>query len=701
MTLSSLLSNLQHLGTAGYWLVLFLSLAEAFVFTGWVVPGTVLVVIAGGLAAQGIYDFWDLVLFASIGAAVGDGISYELGHRGKSFIKHRPFLQRQLERGKKFFLRHQGKSIFLGRFIGWIRPIVPFIAGAMEMPRPRFYTANIVSAVAWAIAYLGLGYVFGAAWQLALLWSSRVVLVLALLALLLAIVAWLWRRILRHGEEIRGLFDALWRAVKTTFVEHPTVRKWMERYPKAIRFLRERFTTKHFFGLPFTLLVIAFVYTTSLLLGVVQDYLSGDPLIEADKRLANLLFAFRSPTLLRLFYFITLFAESGIIIAVALFLTGILWRKRQRVFACSLWLTLIVSEGTTYLGKLLFHRLRPEELVRAIVEDSFSFPSGHATTAMAFYGFLAYLIIRTHRSWTVKVCAFFGAVMIVLLVDVSRLYLGVHYLSDVLAGDLVGLSALIFAISVTEWLLWQRHEDRPLQLLSPLLLMAMIELCAVITVFVFAPSPWTKAQTPNTEHIEANVIPQLFQKGTLPLYTETIIGSHQEPINLMIITPQRCLIEGFSNAHWMLADIVSLHSLKQAAKAILLNQGYPTAPMTPSFYDTRPHDLGFEKETEKQTVRSRHHARFWKTRYETAPGSSLFVGTVSLDTGVKWGGVTHTIGPDIDTERDLLVSDLKSGGIVDDIQEISLVSPTLGRNFSGDEFFTDGKAVFLTMHTCK
>jgi undecaprenyl-diphosphatase len=205
-------------------------------------------------------------------------------------------------------------------------------------------------------------------------------------------------------------------------------------------------------------------------------------------------------------------------------------------------------------------------------------------------------------------------------------------------------------------------------------------------------------QTPPKKQIGIGAIPALFEKGTLPLYTETLIGTHQEPINLLILANRQCLIDSLAKAQWRQADTLSFHSLKQAARAAIFNQGYDTAPMTPSFYDARPHDLGFEKQTEKQTIRARHHARFWETRFTTASGT-LFVGTVSLDTGIKWS-ITHTIAPDIDTERQLLASDLQSKGLLTHKEDLSLVPPTLEKNFTGDAFFTDGKAVFLILKSC-
>lgn len=229
--------------------------------------------------------------------------------------------------------------------------------------------------------------------------------------------------------------------------------------------------------------------STSLIGWVLLGWL-GNALIAADYRIANLLFAFREPRLLRIFSIITLFGESGVIIAATLLLSVLLWHSRQRLFVFALWLTLIVSEGATFAGKLLFHRARPDLLLRAIAEDSFSFPSGHATTATAFYGFLAYLIIRTNKKWSVKVNVLFIAMIAVALIDLSRLYLGVHYVSDVLAGNLVGLAGLLFSISITEWFLSTQKRAPPVFRLWKLGLVCVAQCFIVLGIATLAPSPW-------------------------------------------------------------------------------------------------------------------------------------------------------------------------------------------------------------------
>ena len=94
-------------------------------------------------------------------------------------------------------------------------------------------------------------------------------------------------------------------------------------------------------------------------------------------------------------------------------------------------------------------------------------------------------------------------------------------------------------------------------------------------------------------------------------------------------------------------------------------------------------------------MRERHHARFWKTNLRTADGQLVYVGTASFDAGIKWGGLTHVIAPDIDAERELLFNDLLRGGEVSDFDKRPLVPPARGSNAAGDSFYTDGEAYTL------
>jgi undecaprenyl-diphosphatase len=188
---------------------------------------------------------------------------------------------------------------------------------------------------------------------------------------------------------------------------------------------------------------------------------------------------------------------------------------------------------------------------------------------------------------------------------------------------------------------------------------------------------------------------EVFNDFKLPKFTETLLGNPQEPFSFIVIADNdEQLIKSFQQANWLLAESANFNFLATAFKSIVLNKAYPNAPMTPYFWQTYTNDFGFEEPTDVNSARSRHHARFWRTDFITADGKNIYVGITSLDTGVKWWGLTHRIQPDIDSEREYLFNDLNKA-VVKSFEKIQFVDPVLGKNFTGDQFFTDGKTYII------
>ncbi len=126
---------------------------ESFAFLSLLFPGTAIMLAAGTLIESGTVPALPLLVGGMAGAVLGDGVSYWIGLRfGHVVPRLWPFSTRPelLERGHAFFRKHGGKSIFIGRFFGPVRAVIPLIAGMMEMEPRRFWLANIVSAAVWA-----------------------------------------------------------------------------------------------------------------------------------------------------------------------------------------------------------------------------------------------------------------------------------------------------------------------------------------------------------------------------------------------------------------------------------------------------------------------------------------------------------------------------------------------------------------------
>jgi membrane protein DedA with SNARE-associated domain len=153
------------LGPYTYALVGTLAFLETGAGIGLIAPGELAVILGGVAAGQGEIELVPLIALVWVCASAGDVLSFVLGRRlGRGFIlahgHHVKLTPARLEQVERYFARHGGKTILCGRFIGAVRAIAPFVAGASGMPARRFLPATIAAAGLWAVACSLLGYVF-------------------------------------------------------------------------------------------------------------------------------------------------------------------------------------------------------------------------------------------------------------------------------------------------------------------------------------------------------------------------------------------------------------------------------------------------------------------------------------------------------------------------------------------------------------
>lgn len=156
-----------HLGGWAYALLFAFSFGESLAVVGILVPGATFVLLFGFLISLQAFHFVDAVIVASIGAILGDFLSYWLGRRGTDPTKRFPklFSPSAVCRAEKFMETYGVAGVFLGRFIGPLRPFVPFIAGVFKMRFRNFMIMNVTSGVLWALSYITLGFFFGQWWS--------------------------------------------------------------------------------------------------------------------------------------------------------------------------------------------------------------------------------------------------------------------------------------------------------------------------------------------------------------------------------------------------------------------------------------------------------------------------------------------------------------------------------------------------------
>ncbi|MFG2767608.1 DedA family protein [Streptomyces rubiginosohelvolus] len=183
---------IEAAGGWSYLVVFAVTVAETSAFIGFLVPGETVILLAAALAGKGDLDPVVLAIAVVAGGILGDNLGYLLGSRcqrrqGGGRAKPSRF-DPHLRRAQSFLLRHGGKAVFTGRFIGFIRTFLPFAAGASAMPYRRFLFFSTLASVLWGIGNVTLGYFAGAAAK-EFLHSAGLVGILVIAVALLAALA--------------------------------------------------------------------------------------------------------------------------------------------------------------------------------------------------------------------------------------------------------------------------------------------------------------------------------------------------------------------------------------------------------------------------------------------------------------------------------------------------------------------------------
>lgn len=272
------------------------------------------------------------------------------------------------------------------------------------------------------------------------------------LVLLLWQLAWLgWRCASRlaRGLPPRLAGARVWHRIV------PLRRRLESRFPRLYRFVAARFATAAFTGLPLTLTLAAAFYVVMLFGGIIDDLVESEGIVRFDGTV-NLLFnPWRVEPLLSAFIWITALGSGPALTGSAFVATGFLWAGRRPAFILPLWVTVLGAQATTWFGKFALARPRPVFLT-IVTETSPSFPSGHTTGAVAVYGFIAYAIARDLPGPRQRFEVVYWTMVLAGLISFSRMFLGVHYASDVAGGLLVGGFWLLVGFALAEATLERR-----------------------------------------------------------------------------------------------------------------------------------------------------------------------------------------------------------------------------------------------------
>lgn len=387
----------------GYIILLVATLCETTPLFGILIPGQTLVIASGLLAKIGILDFVPLILIISVGAIVGDTIGYILGRKyGYNFIfkygKYFLLKPRRFEKAQKLIDANAGKTLVLGRLNSFTRATVPLVAGASKMSFEKFFAFNILGGIIWALTFVTLGFLFGTSYEII-------------------------------GKHIGYfMFLAILATIGIIFVY------------KFIEKRKHIFSKYHLYALS---LCIASLW---LFFKIVEDVYTQDYILQIDARINSWVATIWDPLLNGIMIFIT--NIGGVInltiLSIALFIALIITKKWYN--SILLLFSMIGGVLGDRIIKIIVERPRP---TNSLIEVSdFSFPSGHAMMSIIFFSLFLYSFKDNISRPLLKKLFITGNILFFLLIGLSRIYLNVHWFSDVVAGFSLGLFWLTLLILV-------------------------------------------------------------------------------------------------------------------------------------------------------------------------------------------------------------------------------------------------------------
>jgi membrane protein DedA with SNARE-associated domain/membrane-associated phospholipid phosphatase len=427
----------SRLGSFTYVLVGLGAFLETGAFVGLVLPGETVVILGGAVAGQGDTSIVLTIGIVWFGAVLGDSVSFLLGRRlGRDFLlRYGPRVRitpERFARVEAYFARHGGKTIVVGRFIGLVRALAPFIAGSSGMSYGYYLPFSVLGTGLWAATFGLIGYFASQSLDKAAEAAGRGTLFFGIaVGVIVGVVVAV--RFLREPENRRRLAAGMERRTAL----RPLLALGRRVAPEA-RFLWGRVTPGQL-GLEFTTLLAVLavaVYVVIAYTGVITD----DPSATTGDRAAfDVAGHLRTGWVTDATKIVSALGSAAVNLPLAA-LAALLLAVRRRWTEAAV---LVAAVAIIYVGvpelKDVTDRPRPSHPLTDV--EGSSFPSGHAAHAVIFAWLALTLTVRLRPGISGGSALLVVGIALTALVGLSRVYLRAHYLSDVNAGWALGVAA--------------------------------------------------------------------------------------------------------------------------------------------------------------------------------------------------------------------------------------------------------------------
>jgi undecaprenyl-diphosphatase len=430
----------EKLGKWTYLLVGALAFLETGAFVGLIAPGEFTILVGGVVAGQGRIDVMALIAIVWVCAVAGDLTSYYMGRRlGRTFMeKHGPrfkITHERLEQVEAFFDRHGGKAILIGRFVGLVRAIAPFLAGSSRMPLRRFIPYDVVGAGLWGTTFVILGYIFWHSFDQVAAIAKKGALALGFVIALgfgiYTAVKWLRveenRHRAMHWIESQPLLRPLLPVARR--IKRPLVFAWNRLTPGEL-------------GLELTTLLMTGGVGFFVFFGYWHIFTTGRSRTLGDMRALTVADDLNNGTGVAIAKIVTVLGSLPVTGGVALVTSLALVARRRAAEGIAIAAGMALTVWAVHWAKDAVDRPRPPHPLVSAADQSY--PSGHSAYAVV-YIVVAIAIGRMFPRWRGRVAVVSAAVALTLLIGTTRVYLRAHYFSDVIGG--YGLAAGIFSLT--------------------------------------------------------------------------------------------------------------------------------------------------------------------------------------------------------------------------------------------------------------